>query len=132
MPEPQHHKQTMNSWIRSALRLDVVLCVLLVGATLCVYGQMWTHEFIGYDDDRYVTQNRFVRQGLSREGVSWALSSIHASNWHPVTWLSHMLDVELYGLNAGGHVLTNVLFHSLNALLLLFLFHRPCARSTGW
>ena len=114
--------------IRHCLLPDVIICVFLVLATLTVYGQTRTHDFIGYDDDKYVTQNRFVSQGLSREGVIWAFSSTHASNWHPVTWLSHMLDVELFGMNAGAHHLTNLFFHILNSLLLFTVFRKMTAR----
>jgi tetratricopeptide (TPR) repeat protein len=124
----ENHKKTIGSNIRPGLRLDLVLCAVLVVATLFSYSQIWTHEFIGYDDDRYVTQNRFVSQGLSWEGVIWAFSSTHASNWHPVTWLSHMLDVELFGMNAGAHHLTNLFFHILNSLLLFTVFRKMTAR----
>ena len=106
---------------------NLIICALLVVAILCVYGKIWTHEFIGYDDDNYVTQNRYVSQGLSKESVIWAFRSTHASNWHPVTWLSHMLDVELYGMNAGAHHLTNLLFHLLNSLLLFIVFRKMTA-----
>ena len=114
--------------IRYYLRPDVIICIFLVLATLTVYGQIRTHGFIGYDDDKYVTQNRFVSQGLSVESVIWAFSSTHASNWHPITWLSHMLDVELYGMNAGAHHLTSLLFHLFNSLLLFIVFRKMTAR----
>ena len=114
--------------IRHHIRPDVIICGFIVLATIIVYGQIRTHDFIGYDDDKYVTQNRFVSQGLSREGVIWAFSSTHASNWHPVTWLSHMLDVELFGMNAGAHHLTNLFFHILNSLLLFTVFRKMTAR----
>jgi Tfp pilus assembly protein PilF len=123
----ENHIKAIDSYIRPGLRLDVALCVALVVAILCVYGQIWTHEFIGYDDDKYVTQNRFVSQGLSRESVIWAFGSTHASNWHPLTWLSHMLDVELFGMNAGAHHLTNLFFHILNSLLLFIVFRKMTA-----
>ena len=96
-------------------------------ATLAVDGQIRTHDFIGYDDDKYVTENRYVSQGLSKESVIWAFRSTHASNWHPITWLSHMLDVELFGMNAGAHHLTNLLFHILNSLLLFIVFRKMTA-----
>jgi tetratricopeptide (TPR) repeat protein len=108
----------------SMRRQDLIIYAVLVAATLFVYGKIWTHEFIGYDDDKYVTQNRYVSQGINKESVIWAFRSTHASNWHPLTWLSHMLDVELFGLNAGAHHLTNLLFHLFNSLLLFVVFRK--------
>jgi predicted negative regulator of RcsB-dependent stress response len=126
--DSENNRKTIDSKIRPGLRPDVVICAVIVVATLCVYGKIWTHEFIGYDDDKYVTQNRYVSQGLSKESVIWAFRSTHASNWHPLTWLSHMLDVELYGMNAGAHHLTNLLFHIFNSLLLFIVFRKMTAQ----
>ncbi|MEJ2730323.1 MAG: tetratricopeptide repeat protein [Deltaproteobacteria bacterium] len=114
----------MSSNLRPGLRLDVVMCAVFVAATLFVYWKIWTHDFIGYDDDKYVAQNRYVSQGLSRESVIWAFRSTHASNWHPLTWLSHMLDVELYGMKPGAHHMTSLLFHILNSLLLFIVLRK--------
>ena len=100
------------------LRIDIFICVLLVLATVAVYWQLNTFEFIGYDDDKYVTENPVVQNGLTREGLVWAFKSTHASNWHPLTWLSHMLDVELYGMDAGAHHLTGLILHILNVQVL--------------
>jgi tetratricopeptide (TPR) repeat protein len=86
-----------------------------------VYAPVWHHAFVNYDDDRYVTENPFVRQGLSLASVRWALTTTHASNWHPLTWLSHMLDVELYSLHPAGHHLTSVVLHAANAVLLMWV-----------
>lgn len=109
------------------LRLDIIICFFLLAATLGVFWQVQTHEFIGYDDNNYVTQNQYVSQGLSKDNVMWALRSIRASNWHPITWLSHMLDVELYGMNPGAHHLTNLLFHIFNSFLLFVVFRKMTA-----
>jgi protein O-mannosyl-transferase len=98
-----------------------VLCALLVGVTLVTFWPVRYHEFINFDDPDYVTENDRVKQGLSWPGVEWAFTTGHASNWHPVTWLSHMLDVKLFGLDAGKHHLTNLLFHSANSVLVLLL-----------
>jgi tetratricopeptide (TPR) repeat protein len=102
----------------------------LVPASIClvvlvaiVYAPVWDHEFVNYDDDRYVTENPFVRQGLSLASVRWALTATHASNWHPLTWLSHMLDVELYSLEPAGHHLTSVALHAANAVLLMWVLY---------
>jgi len=98
-----------------------VLCALLVGVTLATFWPVRHHEFINFDDPDYVTENGRVKQGLTWSGVEWAFTTGHASNWHPVTWLSHMLDVQLFGLDAGKHHLINLLFHSANSALVLLL-----------
>ncbi|MCI5157856.1 MAG: hypothetical protein D3906_05340, partial [Candidatus Electrothrix sp. AUS1_2] len=105
-------------------RRGVALGMLLIFVTFSIYAKTWTHEFIGYDDDKYVTENPYVTNGVNKESLFWAVTSTHASNWHPVTWLSHMLDVEFYGMNAGGHHLTSLLLHIGNSLLLFILFSK--------
>jgi len=95
-------------------------CVFLLAVTWLVFGQTLWHEFINYDDETYIYKNPRVISGLTPGGIAWAFTSSRASNWHPLTWLSHMLDCQLFGLNAGGHHFTNVALHSL-AVLLLFL-----------
>jgi Tfp pilus assembly protein PilF len=100
----------------------LILALLLAAAV--PYLQTLGHEFIKLDDDQYVTANPMVRQGLSGEGVAWAFTSFEAANWHPLTWLSHMLDVQLFGLDAGAHHGVSVLFHALNTLLIFWLFRR--------
>jgi Flp pilus assembly protein TadD len=102
----------------------LLLCLLLVAAVLAVYWQVWSYDFINLDDPLYVTNNRNVQAGLSRESVVWAFTTTHAANWHPLTWLSHMLDCQLYGLNPKGHHLANVFFHLLNTLLLFLVLQR--------
>jgi tetratricopeptide (TPR) repeat protein len=84
-------------------------------------------SFINYDDDVYVTNNPHVRAGLHEDGVAWAFTTTTASNWHPVTWLSHMLDVQLFGLDAGKHHLVSLLLHAANTALLFLLL----AQMTG-
>lgn len=106
---------------RSQRSLLLVICLLLAGVTLLPYLQVVDYDFITLDDDMYVTNNPLVLAGLTWTGVKWALVAQHSSNWHPLTWLSHMLDSQLYGSWAGGHHLTNVLFHLANTIL-LFLF----------
>ena len=104
-----------------------LICLLLALLTLLLYLPVRQHEFIVYDDDLYVTENRMVQRGLTWDGVQWAFSTLHASNWHPLTWLSHMLDWELFGANPGAHHLINVLFHAANAVLLFLLISRLTA-----
>jgi hypothetical protein len=77
-----------------------------------------------FDDDVYVTKNPNVRSGLSWQGVRWAFTSGYASNWHPLTWLSHQLDCQLFGLNPTGHHIVNILFHAANAILLFVVLNR--------
>lgn len=98
--------------------------VALALSTFAVFWQVRHHEFISFDDDLYIFNNSYVKAGLTREGLVWAFTKTHAYNWHPLTWVSHMLDCEFYGLEAGGHHFTNVLFHVANALLLLSVLKR--------
>lgn len=96
--------------------------------TLFLYLPVTWHGFINYDDPDYITENAHVQSGLSADGIRWAFTTWHASNWHPLTWLSHMLDCDLFALDPGPHHLGNVLLHTVNALLLLVLIYRL----TGW
>jgi cytochrome c-type biogenesis protein CcmH/NrfG len=98
-----------------------LISLLLVISTLGVYWQVVHFDFIRYDDQEYVTENKTVQQGWTRDGIIWAFAHPHAANWHPVTWLSHMLDCQIFGLKASGHHLTNVVLHLANTLLLFFL-----------
>jgi len=93
--------------------------VALTLLTIGVYLRGAGYEFVSFDDPTYVTRNPNVLGGLSGNGVAWAFTTDHAANWHPITWLSHMLDVELHGLDAGGHHVTNAVLHGLGVLVLL-------------
>ena len=114
------------SKIFSRLGPEAVVCLLLVLATLAVYRQVKTFEFINFDDQLYVTGNHYVQQGLSWKNVKWAFSDAtrFSNYWVPLTWLSILLDHELYGMQAGGYHLTNVIFHVLNTLLLFIVLRR--------
>ena len=101
-----------------ASRRSLAVGLVLVGLVLAVYGKTWNHEFIDFDDREYIVDNPFVNRGLSWDGVRWAFTRPHASNWHPLTWLSHMADCELFGLAPGPPHLINALLHAANALLL--------------
>jgi Tfp pilus assembly protein PilF len=96
------------------------MVAVLIGINF-VYLPLLHYGFINYDDPQYILQNPDVTSGLTWHGMVWAFTSGHESNWHPLTWLSHMIDVRVYGLNAGGHHLTNVLLHILNTVLLFAL-----------
>ena len=96
-------------------------CLLLVMITLGVYWSATTHGFVDYDDGDYVSGNSQVQAGLSWAGVKWAFTTGHASNWHPLTWLSHELDASVFGQRAGGPHLTSVLFHCANSVLVFLV-----------
>jgi len=100
----------------------------LVITTLLVYLPVCNHEFVRYDDDVYVTNNPNVQSGLTAQNIKWAFTTGYASNWHPVTWLSHQLDCTLFDLNYGAHHLVNVLFHLANTVLLLIILNRLTKR----
>ena len=104
--------------------LKIAICIFLAVSTFAVYSQVQDHEFINYDDDKYVTNNEYVKAGFTRDSVGWALTTSYNSNWHPMTWLSHMLDAQLFGPNSKGHHLTNLLFHIANVLLLFLVLLR--------
>jgi tetratricopeptide (TPR) repeat protein len=102
------------------------MAALLVLVTIALYWPVMRHDFISYDDPIYVTDNPHVRAGLSWEGLVWAFGRVHGSQtyWHPLTWVSHMVDCQLYGLKPGGHHLTSVLLHAANTVLVFLVFRR--------
>ena len=102
----------------------LLIALILSVTTVSVYWRAGTHEFINFDDDQYVYENYHVQNGLTLDSVTWAMTTTHAANWHPFTWLSHMTDVQLYGMNPRGHHLTNVIIHTVSSLLLLLLLYR--------
>ncbi len=102
----------------------LMICIFLTVATLTAYWQVGNCEFTNYDDEDYVTKNSHVQDGITLEGIQWAFTTGHSMNWHPLTWISHMLDVQLFGLQPRWHHLTNLLFHLANTLLLFFVLHR--------
>ena len=107
------------------LRLPVwLLALLLVIVTIALYWPATSHDFSIYDDEMYVKDNTHVTSGLSLANARWAFRSDYAGNWHPVTWLSHMPDCQLFGLNPRGHHLTSLLLHALNAGLVFLLLYQ--------
>ena len=104
-------------------RKKIIICLFLVAATLSVYLQIINYDFVYFDDELYVIDNPNVKAGLNRESVIWAFSADYAGNWHPLAWLSHRLDVELYGLNPMGHHLTSLQIHIANSVLLFILLN---------
>lgn len=101
-----------------------LLCLAVALVTLLVYLPVRRHGFILYDDPDYITENPTVQAGLTLAGLKWAFTTLHASNWHPLTWLSHMVDCESFDLDPGAHHLVSVLFHAGNSALLLLLLFR--------
>jgi tetratricopeptide (TPR) repeat protein len=105
-----------------------LICAGLVVCCLAIYGQTLGHDFVNYDDGLYVTDNAEVQAGLGWSNVVWAFTTDRAMYMHPLTWMSHMLDCNLYGMHAWGHHLTNLLFHTFNSVLLFLVL----ARMTGF
>jgi tetratricopeptide (TPR) repeat protein len=100
------------------------ICLGLAAITFAVFGQTLTHEFVDFDDSEYVYDNPVVARGLTRQGIVWAFTRAYAANWHPLTWLSHMLDCQLYGLHPGGHHLSNVLLHTATVIALFLVLRQ--------
>ncbi len=107
---------------RRSPRTDIWVAIALAAAVLSIYGRAAGNGFINLDDDTYITGNPSVLRGLSFAGVRWAFTTLREANWHPLTWISHMLDVSIWGTWPGGHHLTSVLIHALNAVLLFAAF----------
>jgi len=102
----------------------VALSIALVCIVFVVFSRAIPHDFVNYDDNLYVYENAIVAKGMTSQGIVWAFTHSHASNWHPLTWISHMLDCELYGLDPAGHHFTNVALHAANAVLVFLLWRR--------
>src|SRR5262245_8211644 len=100
------------------------ICIFLVAIIWVAFGQSVRHDFVNFDDDVYVYKNGMVTGGLSSTSVHWAFTQVHSSNWHPLTWLSHMLDSQLYHLNPAGHHLTNILLHTATTILLFLVLRQ--------
>jgi len=127
-PMPEVHVRPQAGIVAALLHRPIVLSLLLVVATLALYYPVHRYPFINYDDRDYVYENPQITAGLSWTTVQWAFTTSHASNWHPVTWLSHALDCQLFGLKPAGPHDVNVLFHALNAVLLFWVL----LRATGF
>ncbi len=103
---------------------NIIFYIVLSVLMLAVFVQVYQFDFVNIDDQVYVTENYHVQSGITLDGIRWAFTTMYAEFWHPLTWLSLMLDYELYGLNAGGYHLTNVFLHLISSLLLFWLFNR--------
>ena len=119
--------QTLNTRQQKQL---ILISLSLIIMTLAVFWPASRNDFIIYDDPQYITDNDRVQDGLTLEGLIWAFTTFHASNWHPLTWLSHMLDIQIYGLNPAGHHSTSVILHTINVVLIFLLLLRMTG--TAW
>jgi Tfp pilus assembly protein PilF len=124
-PRPEKTPQSVPADPR---RLAIAVCILLALVTIFVYYRTFSYGFVAYDDDRYVYENPMVKAGLTPSGVAWAVSTFYYANWHPLTWISYMLDAQLFGMNAGAFHLVNVLLHAASAVLLFLALLRMTRR----
>ena len=102
----------------------LLICLALTLATAAVFCQVCTYDFVNYDDPTYVSENPNVQAGITPKTIKWAFTAGYAANWHPLTWLSYMLDWQLFGPNAGGYHFTSLVFHVANTLLLFIVLKR--------
>jgi protein O-mannosyl-transferase len=105
-------------------RHPLPLALAIVAAVAIVFAPVARHGFVNFDDPQYVSENPFISDGLTLRGISWAFTTGYAGNWHPLTWISHMVDVHVFGLSAGAHHVMNVVLHTASALLLFVLLYR--------
>jgi Tfp pilus assembly protein PilF len=108
---------------------SVILCLLLATLTLGIYNQVSHAQFINFDDDDYITNNPHVQAGLNWETVSWAFTTTDAGNWHPLTWISHAIDCQIFHLSPAGHHYVNLLLHACNVILLFLLLQRGTGKT---
>jgi predicted secreted protein len=109
---------------------DPLICILVSTAILVAYWPVQHYDLISLDDIDYITGNPYVRSGLTWGSFSWALKDIHTGYWHPLTWISHMLDYQFFGSRVGGHHWTNVIVHIANSILLYVVLKR--LSGTAW
>jgi protein O-mannosyl-transferase len=123
-----HKYFKVNKVIQNILQITkmnkLIIASFLIVVVLAVFIRTTSHQFVNLDDYDYVTQNHHVTGGITQENIAWAFTTFHAANWHPITWISHMIDCQLYDLNPWGHHLTNVLLHVANTILLFLLLSR--------
>ncbi len=115
--------------VTSSSHRNLILCLLLVTCTLVIYNSVNQNGFVNYDDDVYITANRHVQAGLHWSTIRWAFTTFDAANWHPLTWISHAVDFQLFKLNPAGHHYTNVLMHCVNVVLLFLLLVEATQRT---
>lgn len=131
MASPTLHDSPANTMTNSAQNKAqcITICIVLVALIVIVFGPLAKYDFVNVDDDLYTYKNRIVKEGLTPGGVAWAFQAIYDANWFPLTWISYMVDVEIFGTGPGGHHAMNVLIHTLSTLL-LFLVLRGMTGAT--
>ena len=110
--------------IATFARPDLFIVLGLAVITFGIYAQVIRHQFITLDDGWYIKNNPMVNRGVTLAGLAWAFTTFYEANWHPLTWITHMIDSQLFGLNAGGHLLVNALIHVANTLLVFAFLSR--------
>src|SRR5881396_405364 len=105
-------------------RPNLLIPLGLAVVTFAIYAQVIGHQFITLDDPTYIQENPMVNRGVTLAGLAWAFTTFHAANWHPLTWIAHMIDSQLFGMIAGGHLLVNALIHAANTLLVFWFLLR--------
>jgi Flp pilus assembly protein TadD len=123
VPAPRR-RTTRLSHDKKLTRPDFLILFSLAAVTLAIYAQVIGHQFIALDDPTYIRENPMVNRGITAPGFAWAFTTLYAANWHPLTWISHMIDCQLFGTNAGRHLLVNTLIHVANTLLVFWLLLR--------
>lgn len=116
----EHISMTSSETVAGGTRRHLLILSVIAVLTLAVFLPVAGHDFLNYDDNEYVTENPAVLGGLTAKSAGWAFTRSHAGNWHPLTWISHMIDVELFGMKAGGHHLVSLILHLACAFLLYF------------
>jgi hypothetical protein len=119
MAKTKKHNQNTYS-----IHHNVMVCLFLVISTLAVYWQVNEYDFVAFDDNQFIYNNQHLQEGLSGDSIGWAFKTYHTGNWHPLTWLSYMLDYQIFGLNPGVFHSINLFFHIINTLFLFFLFRK--------
>jgi len=119
--QPSELSGKRQSSFLSGERRTTVLCLVLVLATLAFYNPVVRNGFVNFDDTVYITTNPHVRSGLTWETFKWAFTTLDCANWHPLTWISHALDYQMFKTNPSGHHYVSVLLHAANAILLFLL-----------
>jgi hypothetical protein len=102
----------------------VLICIVLAAATFVAFEGVRSNDFVHYDDDKYITSNEYVQKGLSLESIKWAFTTWHQGNWHPLTWISHLIDSTVFGMKPAGHHLVSVGFHIANVILLFLILKK--------
>jgi hypothetical protein len=113
--------QTPKAFDLSRVTTFGLIAAGLAIATFSIYAQVIGHQFITIDDLGYIEENPMVNRGITLGGIAWAFTTFHSGNWHPLTWIAHMIDSQLFGMFAGGHLLVNALIHVANTVLVFWL-----------